>query len=100
MDPIIPRASFQRLVKEIAQDYKLERRTLDCFVITFAYFNLDRWQSIALEALRCASESYLVGLFEDSNLCAIHARRVTLMARDMQLARRLRGETTATPSWR
>jgi len=41
-----------------------------------------------------------VGLFEDANLCAIHAHRVTLMPRDMQLARRLRGETTETPSWR
>ena len=60
----------------------------------------DRWQSTALEALRCAAESYLVGLFEDSNLCAIHARRVTLMPRDLQLARRLRGETNETPSWR
>ena len=60
----------------------------------------DRWQSIALEGLRCAAEDYLVRLFEDSNLCAIHAKRVTLMPRDMQLARRLRGETTSTPDWK
>ena len=59
----------------------------------------DRWESIALEALRCAAEDYLVRLFEDSNLCAIHARRVTLMPRDIQLARRLRGEITSAPDW-
>ena len=45
----------------------------------------------ALEALQEAAESYLVHLFEDANLCAIHAKRVTLMPRDIQLARRIRG---------
>ena len=39
-----------------------------------------------------ASEAYLVGLFEDTNLCAIHAKRVTIMPKDIQLARRIRGE--------
>jgi histone H3 len=43
-------------------------------------------------ALQEAAEQYLVGLFEDSNLCAIHAKRVTIMAKDIQLARRLRRE--------
>ena len=38
------------------------------------------------------SEAYLVGLFEDTNLCAIHAKRVTIMPKDIQLARRIRGE--------
>ena len=46
-----------------------------------------RFQSIAMMALQEASEAYLVELFEDSNLCAIHAKRVTLMPKDMQLAR-------------
>ncbi|KAJ9591003.1 hypothetical protein L9F63_027789, partial [Diploptera punctata] len=41
---------------------------------------------------RKASEAYLVGLFEDTNLCAIHAKRVTIMPKDIQLARRIRGE--------
>jgi histone H3-like centromeric protein A len=67
-----------------------------------------RWQSSALLALQEATEAYLVHLFEDayvvyhtfqsprlkafdSNLCAIHAKRVTLMQRDIQLARRIRG---------
>ncbi len=45
-------------------------------------------------ALQEAAEAYLVGLFEDSNLCAIHAKRVTIMAKDIQLARRIRGERT------
>jgi len=49
-------------------------------------------QARALEALQEAAEAYLVGLFEDTNLCGIHARRVTIMPKDMQLARRIRGE--------
>ena len=51
-----------------------------------------RIQSIALSALQEATEAYLVGLFEDTNLCAIHAKRVTIMPKDIQLARRIRGE--------
>jgi len=50
-----------------------------------------RWQSQAIMALQEAAEAFLVHLFEDSNLCAIHAKRVTIMAKDMQLARRIRG---------
>jgi len=50
-----------------------------------------RWQSSALLALQEASEAFLVHLFEDANLCALHAKRVTIMDRDMQLARRIRG---------
>uniref|UniRef100_A0A8R1TN50 Histone domain-containing protein n=1 Tax=Onchocerca volvulus TaxID=6282 RepID=A0A8R1TN50_ONCVO len=48
--------------------------------------------SSAVLALQEASEAYLVGLFEDTNLCAIHAKRVTIMPKDIQLARRIRGE--------
>jgi histone H3 len=51
-----------------------------------------RFQSAAIMALQEAAEAYLVGLFEDTNLCAIHAKRVTIMPKDMQLARRIRGE--------
>ena len=51
-----------------------------------------RWQGEALLALQEATEAHLVGLFEDTNLCAIHAQRVTIMPRDMQLARRVRGQ--------
>ena len=69
---------FQRLVREIAQDFR------DSLL----------FQAAALMALQEATEAYLVGLFEDSNLCAIHAKRVTIMPRDVQLARRIRGERT------
>lgn len=75
-DLLMRKLPFQRLVREIAQDYK----------------NDLRFQSNAVLALQEATEAYLVGLFEDTNLCAIHARRVTIMSKDMQLARRIRGE--------
>ena len=51
-----------------------------------------RIQSTAIVALQEASEAYLVGLFEDSNLVCIHAKRVTIFPKDIQLARRIRGE--------
>ena len=73
---LIRKLTFQRLVREICQEFKT---------------NL-RFQSTAILALQEASEAYLVGLFEDTNLCAIHAKRVTIMPKDMQLARRIRGE--------
>lgn len=75
-DLLIRKIPFQRLVREIAQDYKTDLR----------------FQSTAILALQEASEAYLVGLFEDTNLCAIHAKRVTIMPKDLQLARRIRGE--------
>jgi len=49
-----------------------------------------RWQSQAIAALQEATEAFLVNLFEHANLCAIHAKRVTIMQKDIQLARRLR----------
>jgi len=51
-----------------------------------------RFQSSAIQALQEAAEAYLVDLFQDTNLCAIHAKRVTIQVKDMALARRLRGE--------
>ncbi|KAJ7334101.1 histone H3 [Mycena albidolilacea] len=73
---LIRKLPFQRLVREIAQDYNP---------------NL-RFQSTALEALQQAAEHYLIRLFEDTNLACIHAKRVTIFQRDMLLARRLRGD--------
>ncbi|KRX86411.1 histone H3 [Trichinella pseudospiralis] len=73
---LIRKLPFQRLVREVAQDYKTDLR----------------FQSSAVLALQEAAEAYLVGLFEDTNLCAIHAKRVTIMPKDIQLARRMRGE--------
>ena len=51
-----------------------------------------QFQNSAIGALQEAAEAYLVGLFEDTNLCAIHAKRITIMPRDVQLARHIRGE--------
>ena len=73
---LINKLPFQRLVREIATEFK----------------NDLRFQSSAVLALQEAAESYLVALFEDTNLCAIHAKRVTIMPKDMQLAKRIRGE--------
>lgn len=73
---LIRRAPFHRLVREIAQKF---------------HSDVYRFQVNALEALQEAAEAYVVGLFEDTNLCAIHAKRVTIMPRDVQLARRIRG---------
>lgn len=50
-----------------------------------------RWQSQAIQALQEAAEAFMVHLFEDAQLCAIHAKRVTIMQKDIQLARRIRG---------
>lgn len=75
---LIRKLPFQRLVREISQDYKSDLR----------------FQTQAILALQEAAEAYLVGLFEDTNLCAIHAKRVTIMPKDIQLARRIRGERT------
>ena len=70
---LIRRLPFQRLVREIAQDYKTDLR----------------FQSTAILCLQEAAEAYLVRLFDDANLCAIHARQVTIMPKDIQLARRI-----------
>ena len=79
-DLLIKKRPFQRLLREIASTFKAKDG--DDF----------RWQSTAVLAVQEAAEAYLVGLFEDTNLCAIHAKRVTIMPRDIQLARRIRGE--------
>jgi histone H3/H4 len=72
------REPFKRLVWEITQGIPHVRAM--------------RWQSFAIAALHEAMEAYAVALFEDANLCAIHAGRVTIMVRDIHLARRIRGE--------
>ena len=74
---LIKKMPFQRLVREIAQQIDPEL----CF------------QSAAIRALQEAAEAYLVELFEDTLLCAIHAKRVTITTRDLQLALQIRGET-------
>ena len=76
---LIRKLPFNRLVREVAQDFKTDLR----------------FQSAAVKALQEAAEAYLVNLFEDTNLCAIHAKRVTILPKDMQLARRIRGDRTS-----
>ena len=75
-DLLIRKLPFQKIVREIAGEFKSDLR----------------FQSQAILSLQEACEAYIVGLFEDTNLCAIHAKRVTIMPKDMQLARRIRGE--------
>ncbi|KAK8649719.1 hypothetical protein V6N13_139384 [Hibiscus sabdariffa] len=69
-------SEIMKLVREIAQDFKTDLR----------------FQSSAVAALQEAADAYLVGLFEDTNLCTIYAKRITIMSKDIQLARRIRGE--------
>ncbi len=71
---LIRKLPFQKLVREVAQDFKADLR----------------FQSHAIMALQEASEAYLTALFEDTNLCAMHAKRVTIMPKDMKLALRIR----------
>jgi len=75
-DLLIKKLPFERLVRQISR------------VINDKL----RWQNTAMLALQEATESYLVDFFSDCNLCAIHAKRVTVMVKDMQLARRIRGD--------
>ena len=75
-DLLIAKAPFIRVFREVMQEYKSDlRRTAECN-----------------PALQEAAEAYLVGLMEDSNYAAIHAKRVTIMPKDIQLACRIRGE--------
>lgn len=76
-DLLLRKGPFQRLIREIAQDFRSELR----------------FQASAILAIQEAAEAYLVGLFTDSLLCAIHGKRITISSKDMRLARRIRGET-------
>ena len=73
---LIPKLSFLRVVKDVlAQDHQEGIRI----------------QPLAVAALHEAAEAYIVSVFEDANLCAIHAKRSTIMIKDMALVRRIRG---------
>ncbi|XP_062268449.1 histone H3-like centromeric protein A [Platichthys flesus] len=78
-DLLLRKGPFSRLVREVCQTFSREAL---------------RWQVYAILALQEAAEAFLVLLFSDANLCAIHAKRVTLFPRDIQLARRIRGVDT------
>ncbi len=81
-DLLIRRQPFQRLVREIAQDFKQDLR----------------FQATSVLALQESSEAYVTALMEDTNLCAIHGKRVTIMPKDIHLARRIRGEGVSSPT--
>ncbi len=74
-DLLIAMAPFARLVREVGSTMKTDLR----------------WTATAILAVQEAAEAYVTGMFEDSNLCAIHANRVTIMPKDMELVKRLRG---------
>jgi len=76
-DLLLRKLPFQRLVREIASEMSQDLM----------------FQSQAMAALQEATEAYMISLFEDCNLCALHAKRVTIMPKDMTLARRLRGDS-------
>jgi histone H3 len=76
---LLKKLPFSKLVREYARDAEDKPFT-------------GKFQGSSMLALQEATEAYLVGLFEDTNLCALHAKRVTVMPKDMQLARRIRGE--------
>ena len=71
---IIPKAPFKRLVREVCQEFR----------------NDIRWQASAIDAMQEAAEQYLTSLFGDSQLCAVHAKRITIQSEDLALARRIR----------
>ncbi|KAF8266865.1 histone-fold-containing protein [Lactarius quietus] len=83
-DLLLRKLPFARVVREIALDMTTDMNEYGDTGL--------RWQSSAILALQEASEAFLVHLFEDANLCAIHAKRVTIMTRDIHLARRIRGQ--------
>ena len=82
-DCLIRRTPFNKLIKEISQDYRV------CPDHPGTPSVQVRFQSTALAALQEAAENFIVGLFEDVNLLAVHARRVTVMPRDIRLALRI-----------
>ena len=75
---LIPMVALQRLVRQVALNVALEGKEY-------------RWQARALFALQQAAEAYMVAYLCDANLLAIHAKRSTIMKKDMELVRRMRG---------
>lgn len=75
---MLPKAPFRRLVKDVAEEFQ-----------EIEHY----WQETAMDVLQIAAQDYMTGLFEDAYLCAVHCKRVTLMLKDLQLARRIRGVT-------
>ena len=85
-ESLIRRTPFNKLIKEISQEYRICPEGPGTPSVQV------RFQSTALAALQEAAENFLVGLFEDVNLLAVHAKRVTVMPHDIRLALRIRGD--------
>ena len=83
---LIKKSPFKKLIREISQEYQIcpDGPGTPSVQVHF--------QSTAIAALQKAAENFIVGLFEDVNLLAVHARRVTVMPRDIRLALRIRGD--------
>ena len=83
---LIKQSPFQKLIREISQEYRV------CSDGPGTPSTQVSFQSTAIAALQEAAENFIVGLFEDVNLLAVHAKRVTVMPRDVRLALRIRGD--------
>ncbi|KAH6869885.1 histone-fold-containing protein [Thelonectria olida] len=102
--PIRPRRRYRRGTRALMEIRRYQKST-DLLLLKMPFSRLVReislacrppgegihWQTQAIQAVQEATEAYLVHLFEDINLCALHAKRVTIMQKDMHLARRIRG---------
>ena len=88
---LIKRSPFQKLIREISQEYRVcpDGPGTPSIQVTF--------QSTAIAALQEAPENFIVGLFKDVNLLAVHVKRVTVMPRDVRLALRIRGDLINSP---
>ena len=75
-DKLVPHTPFRRLCREIVQDFKAGTR----------------WSPAALDALQEGAEAFLVEIFQATNLCALHSKRVGIQPKDMRLAIELRGD--------
>ena len=83
---LIKKTSFHKLIREISQEYRV------CPDVPGTPSVQVHFQSTAIVALQEAVENFIVGLFKDVNLLAVHANRVTVMPRDIRLALRIRGD--------
>ena len=104
---LLRKLPFARLVREVCQNVAedINREHMDQMskVSAEAHVRIDiemtneeyRWQSDTIKSLQQAAEYYLVSLMDDANMCAIHAKRVTIIPKDIQLVRRIRGEGTS-----
>jgi histone H3 len=77
-ESLVRKLPFQRLVRHLVGEKNKRMRAV-------------RMQTAALYVMQQAYEAYVISLFEDANLCAIHAKRVTVMPKDLLLAKRIRG---------